>query len=42
MRVHALDNLAVKLQHKAQHAVRRRVLGPEIDREIALRRGVGS
>ena len=35
MRVDALDDLAVKLQHQAQHAMGRRVLGPEIDREIA-------
>ena len=35
MRVGALHDLAVKLQHEAQHAVRRRVLGPEVDVEIA-------
>ena len=35
MRVDALDHLAVELQHQAQHAVRRRMLRPEIDGEIA-------
>ena len=35
MRIDALDHLAVELQHEAQYAVRRRVLGPEIDGEIA-------
>ena len=35
MRIDALDDLAVELQHQAQHAVRRRVLRPEIDGEIA-------
>ena len=35
MRIDALDNLAVELEHKAQHAVRRRVLRPEIDGEVA-------
>jgi hypothetical protein len=32
MRVGPLDNLAVHLKHKTQHAVRRRVLRPEIHR----------
>ena len=36
MRIDALDDLAVELQHQAQHAMRRRMLRPEIDREIAL------
>ena len=36
MRIDALDNLAVQLQHQAQHAVRSRVLRTEIDREIAF------
>ena len=36
MRIDALDDLAVELQHQAQHAVRRRVLRPEIDRELAI------
>ena len=35
MRIDALDDLAVELQHQAQHAVRRRVLRPEIDVEGA-------
>ena len=35
MRIDALDDLAVELQHEAQHAVRGRVLRAEIDREIA-------
>jgi hypothetical protein len=35
MRIDPLDHFAVKLQHEPQHAVRRRVLRPEIDREIA-------
>ena len=35
MRIDALDDLAVELQHQAQHAVRRRMLRSEIDREIA-------
>ncbi len=36
MRIDALDNLAIKLQHQAQHTVRGRVLRAEIDRERAL------
>ena len=37
MRIDALDHFAVELQHEAQHAVRRRMLRPEIDGEIAHR-----
>ena len=37
MRIDALDDLAVELQHQAQHAVRRRMLRPEIDGEVAER-----
>ena len=35
MRIDALDDLAVELQHQAQHAVRRRMLRPEVDVEVA-------
>ena len=35
MRIDAVDDLAVQFQHKAQHAVRRRMLRPEIDVEVA-------
>jgi hypothetical protein len=35
MRIDALDDLAVELQHQAQHAVRRRVLRAEVDVEVA-------
>jgi hypothetical protein len=35
MRVNALYDLAVELEHKTQHPMRRGVLGPEIDGEIA-------
>ena len=35
MRIDALDDLAVELEHETQNAVGRRVLGPEIDGEIA-------
>ncbi len=35
VRVDALDELAVELEHEAQHAVRRRVLRPEIQVERA-------
>src|SRR5215471_12042312 len=35
MRVDALDDLTVELQYETQYAVRRRVLGPEIEGEIA-------
>ena len=37
MRIDALDHFAVEIQHQAQHAVRRRVLRPEIDGETAQR-----
>ena len=37
MRIDALHDLAVELQHQAQHAVRRRMLRPEIDGEVAQR-----
>jgi hypothetical protein len=35
MRIDALDDLAVELQHQAQHAVRRRMLRAEVDVEVA-------
>jgi hypothetical protein len=35
MRIDALNDLAVEFEHEAQNAVGRRVLGPEIDGEIA-------
>ena len=35
MRIDALHDLAVELQHQAQHAMRRRMLRPEIDVEVA-------
>src|SRR5260370_1094890 len=35
MRVDALDDLPVELQYQTQHAVSRRMLGPEIEGEIA-------
>src|SRR5260370_42509647 len=35
MGVDALNDLAVKLKHKAKHAVGRGVLGPEVEGEIA-------
>ncbi|MEZ5891773.1 MAG: hypothetical protein R3C58_01295 [Parvularculaceae bacterium] len=38
MRIDALDDFAVKLEHKTQNAVRRRVLRPEIDGEITRAR----
>src|SRR6516162_2308603 len=38
MRIDPLDYLAVKFQNQAQNAVRRRMLRPEIDREVARRR----
>src|ERR1700761_5214166 len=44
MRVDPLDHLAVKLEHQPQHAMRGRMLRPEIDGESALdiaRGGVG-
>ena len=36
MRVDALDDLAVELEHEAQHAMGRRMLRPEIDGEVAV------
>ena len=36
MRIDALDDLAVEFEHQAQHAMRGRMLRPEIDGEIAL------
>ena len=42
MRIDALHHFAIELEHQAQHAVGRRMLRAEIDREIALcRRRVG-
>ena len=35
VRIDALDHLAVELQHQAQHAVRRGMLRPEVDVEVA-------
>jgi hypothetical protein len=35
MRIDAVDHLAIELQHEAQHAVRGRVLRPEIDVEVS-------
>src|SRR5256712_12903987 len=35
MRVNTLDDFTVELQYQTQHAVSRRVLGPEIEGEIA-------
>ena len=35
MRIDALDDLAVELQHQPQHAVRGRMLRPEVDGEVA-------
>src|SRR5579885_125935 len=37
MRIDALHHLAVELEYEAQHTVRRRMLRPEIDLEIAER-----
>jgi hypothetical protein len=37
MRIDALHNLAIELEHKAQYAVRRRMLRSEIDGEVAQR-----
>ncbi len=42
VRIDALDHLAVKLQHEAQHAVRRRMLRSEVDSEIAHARRFGA
>ena len=35
MRIDPLDDLAVEFEHEPQHAMRRRMLRPEVDREIA-------
>jgi hypothetical protein len=35
--IDALDHFAVELQYELQHAVRRRMLRPEIDGEMARR-----
>ena len=35
VRVGLLDDLAIELQHQAQHAVRRRMLRPEVHRVVA-------
>ena len=35
VRIDALDHLAVELQHQPQHAVRGRMLRPEVDGEVA-------
>ena len=35
MRVDACADLAIEFKHEAQHAVGRRMLRPEVDREIA-------
>jgi len=35
MRIDALDDFAIELQHQAQNAVRRRMLRPKVDRKIA-------
>jgi hypothetical protein len=35
MRIDTLDDFTVELEHQPQHAVRGRVLGTKIDREIA-------
>ncbi len=41
MRIDALDDFAVEFEHETQHAMRRGVLRPEIDREIAEVLGSG-
>ena len=40
MRIDAFDDFAVELEHQTQHAMRRRVLRPEVDGEIAERGSV--
>ncbi len=35
MRIDALDHFAIKLEHEAQYPVRRRMLRPEVNGEIA-------
>ncbi len=42
VRIDALDDLAVELEHQAQHAVGRGVLGPEVDVELAHGRLAGN
>jgi hypothetical protein len=39
MRIDAVDDLTIKLQHQAQAAVSRRMLRPQVHREIADRSG---
>ena len=41
MRIDALDDLAVEFEHQTQHAMRRRMLRPEIDREVSFAGGLG-
>ena len=36
VRVHAGDNLAIQIQDQAQHAMRRRMLGSEIDGHLRI------
>ena len=36
MRIDPLHHLAVEFQNQAQHAVRRRMLRPEVDGEVAM------
>ena len=35
MRINSINDFAVQLQHQAQHAVRCRMLRPEVDVELA-------
>ena len=35
MWINSLDHLAIELKHQAQHAMRRRMLGSKVDREVA-------
>ena len=37
MRIDALNDLAVEIEHEAQNAMGRRVLGPEVDRKVTQR-----
>jgi hypothetical protein len=42
VRIGALDDLAVEFEHQPQHTVRRRMLGPEVQRVVLdLGHGVG-
>jgi len=42
VRIRALDDLSVELEHQPQHAVRSRVLGPEVHRVVAnFSHGIG-